>query len=426
MPLSDQQARSIAQSNGKINVWDGAIRAGKTVGSLLRYGQYVTTWQGGGVHVVSGRTVDTIARNVFKPLTDPALVGSAAAQLTKYTRGASTGLIMGREVEVISGYDASSESRLRGLTAGGAYVDEASVLPEQFVDQLVGRCSLPGSKLFMTTNPGAPNHWFKTRYIDQAWQATGIDIRHWHFTLDDNPSLTDEYKTTIKTLYSGVWYKRMILGLWVMAEGMIFDAYDPDKHIVDKLPTIVEWISAGVDYGTSAPFAALLLGLGVDGRLYLAAEWRHDSKLANRQMSDRQYSEAFRDWLAKYRPPHRDGLGPIGVRPRYTFVDPSAASFRVQLQRDRWVSWLGDNSVGDGLRTMSSLFASDKLRIHRSCKGLIAELPGYVWDAKAAKEGRDEPVKANDHSVDAARYATRSSEALWHRRVYGVELPAAA
>lgn len=423
--LSDQQERSIAQSNGQINVWDGAIRAGKTVASLLRWGQYVASWRGGGALVVSGRTVDTIARNVFRPLCDPALMGPAA-RLSRYTRGAATGTVMGREVEVISGYDIRSEERLRGLTAGGAYVDEASVLPAEFVDQLVGRCSVPGAQLFMTTNPGAPQHWFKLRYIDQAWRSTGVDIRHWKFTLDDNPSLTPEYRTMIKALYTGVWYKRMIMGLWVMAEGAIFDSYDPDRHVVDILPTIVEWLSVGIDYGTTAPFAALLLGIGADGCLYLAGEYRHDSKAAGRQLTDRQYSEALRTWLADFRPAYRDGPGPKGVRPRYTFVDPSAASMRTQLHRDRWVSWPGDNSVSDGLRTMASLFAAGKIKIHRSCRGLIGELPGYVWDSKQAEKGHDEPVKRDDHSIDAARYATRSSEALWYRRVYGSELPAAA
>jgi len=101
------------------------------------------------------------------------------------------------------------------------------------------------------------------------------------------------------------------------------------------------------------------------------------------------------------------------VQPEYVIVDPSAASFRVQLHRDGLVTRAGDNSVLDGIRTMSSLFALDLLRIHTSCTGLCDELPGYSWDDKAAERGEDAPIKADDHGIDATRYAVHTTRALW-------------
>jgi len=420
-PLGVQQARSIAQSNGAINIWDGAIRSGKTVASLLRFASFVVNEArklAAGCLVITGKTHDTIARNVFGPLMSPALMGRAA-RLTTYTRGAPTGTILGQEVEVISGHDEGSEARLRGLTARGWYADECSLLPESFFDQLVGRASVPGARGFGTTNPGAPNHWFKIRYLDAAWATTGPDIRSWHFVLEDNPVLTRDYIELISTLYTGMWFKRMILGKWVMAEGAIFDAYDEDRHLVDHVPEGLDYISSGIDYGTTNPFAALLIGLGIDPvdgvkRLWVTDEYRYDSKKLGRQMSDQQYSEAVRGWLGAV----EIGRGVRGVRPRFVIVDPSAASFRVQLHRDGLTNWPGDNAVIDGIRTMSTLFAADRVRIKRSCKGLIGEIPGYSWDPKAAAKGEDVPMKTDDHSVDAARYGIRTTEAIWHGLIY--------
>lgn len=423
--LGEQQARAYAQSNGSINIWEGAVRAGKTVSSLLRCAKYVTTpgKMDGGIFVVTGKTLETIKRNVFAPLESPAIMGDYA-RLTSYTAGAATGRILGREVAVISGNDERAEERLRGLTACGWYADEASLLPEHFFDQLVARASVAGAQGFATTNPGARNHWFKIRYIDQAWQATGPDIRSWRFGLDDNPSLTRDYVELLKALYVGMWYKRMILGEWVMAEGAIYDAWNPDTMVTDTLPDDIEWLALGIDYGTTNPFSALLMGVGTEAgiaRLYFGHEWRYDSRKAGgRQMDDKQYSDAVKGWLA--------GLelapGVLGITPRYTFVDPSAASFRLRMHRDGARVYPADNSVGDGIRTMASVIGSDRLRVHRRCAGLLGEIGSYSWDPDKAKKGLDEPIKQDDHSCDAARYAMRTSEAFWHKRVFPRGVPA--
>lgn len=414
--LSEAQQRSIAQSNGAINIWSGPIRAGKTVGSLLRWAQYLACDPPtGGVYVVTGKTLDTIARNVFAPLMDPKLLGHDGARLTQWTRGAPTGTIMGKSVEVVSGSDAGAESRVRGMTCAGWYGDELTILPETFLDQLVGRASVPGAKGFGTTNVGAPNHWLRKRYILNAWRRTS-GVRHWAFTMEDNPTLTPEYKAMLKALYTGMWYKRMILGLWVMAEGAVFDGFDEDRHVVDELPEpgSITWIGTGTDYGTRNPFACLLLGMHrASGTLYITHEYRWDSKATGRQMSDSEYSAAVTAWLAGI----ELAPGLAGVTPQWEIIDPSAASYRLQRYQDGATPFPGDNGVSDGIRTMASLFAIDRLKIHRRCAGLIAELPGYSWDDKAAALGRDEPVKADDHSIDGSRYVIQTTRQIWHADV---------
>lgn len=414
--LSLAQERSIAQSSGFINLWDGPIRSGKTVGSLLRWARHVPVAPTGGVLVVTGKTMDTIYRNVFVPMMDRQVYGPAA-RFTAYTRGAPTGKILGRQVEVISGSDAGAEQRLRGLTCAGWYGDEISLLPETFFDQLIGRCSLDGAMGFGTTNAGAPNHWLRQRFLLKAWRRSS-GVRSWQFTMEDNPSLSADFKARLRELYTGMWFKRMILGLWVMAEGAVFDMFDDDTMVVDDLPREMRWIGTGTDHGVRNPFHSVALGLA-EGQLWVTHEWRHDSKTAGRQMSDDQYSAAHIDWLANA----EVAPGVVGIAPEWEIIDPAAASYRVQRYNDGGTPYPGDNSVDVGLRVLASLMSRGRIKIHRRCKHLIAELPGYSWNEKAALLGRDEPIKADDHAIDSLRYVVRTTQALWQESIDAAQLP---
>lgn len=396
--LSPLQEKSIAHSQARINLWSGAVRSGKTIASLLRWLMFVAQAPRGGALVVSGKTYDTVSRNIFGPLMDPALFGPVAA-LVRYTRGAPTATILGRTIEVITANDAKSEGRLRGLTAAGAYVDEATLVPREFWVQLLARLSVPGAKLFATTNPDGPQHWLRQEFILREHE---LDLRHWHFTLDDNPHLPAEFVAALKSEYVGLWYRRFISGEWCLAEGAVYDMWNPDIHVVDVLPQIRRWIGLGIDYGTTNPFSALVLGLGGDDRLYLTDEWRWDSKRQHRQLTDHEYSARLRAWLTEQQ-----------IRPQYAVVDPSAASFTTQLWQDGMSPVPGDNAVLDGIRTVSSLLARDRLKVHRSCTGWINEIPGYSWDPAKADRGEDAPMKVDDHSLDAGRYVIRTTEAVW-------------
>jgi PBSX family phage terminase large subunit len=415
--LSPKQLASVRQSRARVNVWTGAIRSGKTVASLLRWVMYVRTAPRGGRLVMVGRTKDTIARNLFAVLQDPAIFGPIADEI-HYTPGSTTAHIFGRVIDIIGAHDARAEHRLRGMTCAGAYVDEATLVPKEFWTQLLGRMSVPGAKLFATTNPDNPAHWLRKDFL---LRARVLGLRHWHFVLDDNPALAESFKRSIRAEFVGLWYRRFVLGHWVAAEGAIFDMWDERRHVVRALPLIERWISLGIDYGTSNPFAAVLLGLGVDRRLYATNEYRYDARQAHRSKTDAEYSEALRAWLSSVEIP---GAGTIdertglliprqGVSPEWTCVDPSAASFVTQLDRDGLTPIKARNNVLDGIRNVASLFAHHRLLVHESCEALIAEIPGYSWDDEKAKKGLDEPIKADDHSCDALRYGVHTSEAAW-------------
>jgi PBSX family phage terminase large subunit len=409
LPLSRKQLRSIGQATARVNIWHGSVRSGKTIASLLAFVIAVATAGPSGLIIICGRSLQTIERNVFEPLQDAALFGPLSRHV-HHTRGATTATILGRTVHLIGAADTRAEGRLRGLTAQLAYVDEATLLPEGFWTQLLARLSVPGARLYATTNPDSPRHWLKTGYLDRAAE---LNLRAWHFRLADNPSLSPEYIADLTAEYVGLWRRRMIEGAWVVAEGAIYDMWDEAAHVVDALPDMRRYW-CGIDYGTTNPFAAILLGEGTDGRLYACAEWRHNSRAAHRSMTDAQYSAAVRTWLEEYRPPGAGPDAPAGVMPEWTFIDPSAASFSTQMWADGHPGLArATNDVRDGIRSVSSLLAAGRLLVHRSCEGLLAELPGYSWDPKATARGEDAPIKSDDHSADALRYAVHSTAHEW-------------
>lgn len=420
--FSPKQHRSLIESNRRINLWTGAIRSGKTISSLLRWLQYVANEAPpGGELFMVGQTLQTIERNLIGPLQDPSIFGELSRYVI-HTPGQTFAWIMGRRVALIGATDVKAFRRIRGATGAGAYVDELSLLPANFLTELLGRLSLPGAKLFGTTNPDGPAHWLKVEYIDQAHR---LDLAHFTFTLDDNPSLDPAYVAAIKAEHQGLWYRRLILGQWVAAEGTVYEAWNPDRHVVKVLPKMDRWLAIGVDYGTTNPLDAILLGRGTEPdpdtgqnvtRLYAAAEWRHDPKVAKVRLTDAQHSANLREWLGQV--PRWDGTDETGVRPDFAVVDPSAASFIEQLMADRMHGLTpADNSVLDGIRTVSSLLAADRLRVHESCAPLISEMASYSWDDKATEAGQDKPLKVADHAVDALRYGIHTTQALWRPHI---------
>jgi PBSX family phage terminase large subunit len=405
--LSRKQVLSIARSNARINIWDGSIRSGKTTASLMRWLGYVNTAPKGEL-VMVGKTSLTVHRNVFSVLGDSDIFGPLADQC-RYNKGAPTGTVLGRTVHVVGANDTRSESKIRGMTVAGAYVDECTLCDQEFFTQLLGRMSVPGAQLFGTTNADSPAHWLKTEFLDRAGELDGPDLTRWNFEMADNPSLSPEYLAGIESEFTGLFYKRFVLGQWVAAQGAVFDGFDAQRMIVDQLPPIVRWISVGVDYGTTNPTHCILLGLGYDNVLYAAAEWRWDSKRMQRQLTDAEYSQKVRAWLNSV----TINGQPQSIRPEFVVVDPSAASFRLTLHQDGLNPTLGNNAVGDGLRTLSTLFNAGKLKIHSSCTELLQEVPGYSWDQRAALLGEDKPLKVKDHGIDALRYAVYSTRQLW-------------
>ncbi|AZM46578.1 PBSX family phage terminase large subunit [Streptomyces sp. WAC 06738] len=411
LPLSRKQITSIVETqDAPIALWSGAVSSGKTIASLIAFLIRLTVAPDHGLVVIVGRTLQTIERNVLDPLQSRHLFGPFAAHV-HHTTGSTTATILGRTVHLVGAADARAEGRIRGATIALAYVDEATLLPRPFWMMLLSRLRVGNeSRLLATTNPDGPFHWLRKDFI---LKAAEVGLTSWHFTLDDNPSLAPQFVARLKKQYVGLWYRRFILGDWCLASGAVYDMFDEARHVVDPLPAMRRWIAVGIDYGTVNPFSAVLLGLGEDDGLYAVSEYRYSSAEALRQMTDAQYSHGLRQWLANVRRPGEKATA-RGVTPEWIFVDPSAASFMNQLWTERVPNIApAVNDVLDGIRSVSVALGSGLLRIHRSCTGLLGELPGYAWDEAAAERGEDKPLKQDDHSADALRYAVHSTAHEW-------------
>lgn len=416
-PLVAKQRESVNLSTARFNIFEGAVRSSKTVSSTLKWLRYVRKGPPGNL-LMCGKTERTLKRNVIDPI-----VQMVGARRCRFKVGAGEVELFGRTIYVAGAHDESSADRIQGLTLAGGYGDELTTWPESFYSMLGTRMSIPGAQFFGTCNPAAKTHWLMKKFLTRARlhldrhgtlrvndDPEALNLHRFSFRLTDNPTLDPDFVANLHREYVGLFYRRYVEGEWVNAEGAIYDMFDEDTHVVDHLPKIVRWISVGCDYGTTNPFAAVLIGLGEDGVLYVTSEYRYDSQASRCQLTDAQYSTALRDWLASATIPHSTLTG---VVPEYIVIDPSAASFRTQLRFDGITSAAGDNSVLDGLRLISTLLAAGVLKIHRSCTGLLDEMPSYAWDDKATAKGEDAPLKQDDHSVDALRYALYTTRAIW-------------
>ncbi|NCD40753.1 MAG: hypothetical protein EOL88_01540 [Bacteroidia bacterium] len=283
-----------------------------------------------------------------------------------------------------------------------SYGDEITLWPESFFTMLLSRMSVRGAKFFGTTNPDSPYHWLKESYLDRI--GSGINnINRYSFTIDDNPNLDPEYVEALKHEYTGLFYKRFILGQWVLAEGAVYDMWDESIHVVDTNAVLrglgktnFDTYIVGVDYGTNNPCTFGLYGYNRGGGpVYLVREYYYNGREKGRQKTDREYADDFKMFLK-------------GVRPAAIYIDPSASSFIAELKHNGFMISHANNDVLEGIRYVSTLLRSGKFYVDRSCMETIKEFGAYVWDDRAQEIGVDRPVKEFDHTMDRNRYALTS------------------
>jgi hypothetical protein len=407
LPLSPKQLLSVREASGRVNIWHGSVRSGKTVASLLRWVIDVATCDVQGEIVVVSRTRDSAARNVFALLMNEALFGSVAKHVS-YTPGAATATVFGRKVWVLGSSDVRSETVLRGLTVCSGLRRRDHAAAGRFL-RPAPQPALAWGAAVRHHQPGQPGALAQAQVprpprVAARLARLALPPRRQPATAR-GPEGGDPPGER-RPLLPPQRPRRVGRG-----RGRVFPQWDPDVHVVawDALPTMLRLLGVGVDYGTTNPSAGLLLGLGVDRRLYAVDEWRYDPAVSQVRLTDAQLSASFRTWLAAGHTPEITNL-----QPEWVVVDPAAASFKVQLHNDH-VRGLADaeNDVSYGIRTMSSLLGAQQLLVSDRCTGLITEIPGYSWDDKATEKGEDKPIKTADHSIDGMRYAVATTEALW-------------
>lgn len=365
----------------------------------------------GGLWVLIANTLGNVETNLLQPMRE--LYGGGYVSPMYRRAGVNYANIFGQAFICVGANDARAVNRLRGKKIGYVAGDEVPTWPHEVLQMLKTRLDDPRATADLTGNPEGPAHPFKRDLIDRAGE---LDVYYSHYTLDDNPFLDRALVAQLKRELTGVWYKRLILGLWVAAEGAVYDMLDTDRHVIanDALPAM-RWHIVGTDYGTASVTTMRLWGLGVDNVLYCVDSWRHDAAREYRQLTDGDVCQAAESWLSAWK-----------VQPRMFLIPSDAASLIAEATRRRAKNPLGPfrnlavadrapDSVLDGIRTYAGLLATDRVRYARRVfdKGGLDELLGYSWDPKAQKRGEDKPLKQNDHDCDADRYSIFSARGLW-------------
>ena len=285
---------------------------------------------------------------------------------------------------LFGGRDESSAALIQGSTLAGVLLDETVLMPRSFVEQAIARCSVPGSRLWFNCNPENPGHWFYREWILKAKARRALYL---HFTMEDNPALSPRIRARYRNAYSGVFYRRFVLGEWTAAQGLVYDFFDRERDAADVPEGSFEEWRISVDYGTANPASFGLWGKK-NAVWYRVAEYYYDSRKAGRQRTDEEYAEAL-ERLAGERTIRR------------VIVDPSAASYNEVLRRRGFQVVRANNDVADGIRVTSDLLKKRRIVICRTCGDCLREMELYCWDERG---GRDAPRKENDHAMDDLRY----------------------
>lgn len=395
---------------------DGAIRSGKTVSMSLSFAMWAMSTFNGQNFAMCGKTIGSFRRNVLFWLKlmiksrGYSVIDRRADNLIIIRKGDTENYFY-----IFGGKDERSQDLIQGITLAGVFFDEVALMPESFVNQATGRCSVEGSKFWFNCNPDGPYHWFKVNWIDKSTGYLGKErveqirkkaaeeekdpglkeIFYLHFTMDDNLSLSEEIKARYRSMYIGVFFKRYILGLWAAAEGVIYDMFDPEKH-VKNIKEFFQILVNGnryvsCDYGTQNATVFLLWNKGIDGKWYCIREYYYSGRDKGKQKTDAEYADDLKKWLD-------------GTRIKAMIVDPSAASFIAELRKCGYKVIKANNDVLDGIRLVGMLLNLEMLIFSSSCTETIKEFASYIWDDKAAEHGEDKPVKQHDHGCDAVRY----------------------
>lgn len=365
---------------------DGAIRSGKTLCMSLSYVLWAMESFNQQNFGMAGKTIGSFRRNVLFWLKmmlvsrGYSVVDHRSDNLIVVSKGTTTNYFY-----IFGGKDERSQDLIQGITLAGMFFDEVALMPESFVNQATGRCSVTGSKFWFNCNPDNPRHWFKVNWVDKCKEK---NIIYLHFTMDDNLSLSEKIKERYRSTYAGVFFKRYILGLWCVAEGLVYSMFSEERHVKKEHMTGALTYVVSVDYGTVNPFSAGLWAF--DGwHSQREAEVYYDSRKKKKRVDDEEYYKMLKKLIGNR-------------RVECIIVDPSAASFIEVIKKYNEYSVMGaNNDVLDGIRVVTTMLNKDMISVHEDCQDNIKEYSLYVWDEE---KGDDVVIKENDHSMDDTRY----------------------
>lgn len=369
-------------------ICDGSIRSGKTKSMGLSFSIWAMDTFDGETFALCGKTIQSLRRNVIKGLKRDLIFRGYKVEdkradnllIITYTRD---GEEITNEFYLFGGKDEGSQDLIQGITLAGLFCDEAALMPESFINQAVGRCSVEGSKIWFNCNPEGPEHFFKKEWIDKLQEKKLIRI---HFTMDDNWSLSKEILERYKRMFKGVFYDRFILGLWVLASGLVFKylAENPEPYTCtddDLRNCTFSKLVIGLDFGGNGSKTTMVLNGYING--YKEFRILEESGLPITEEIDSiricdEYVKFYKRCAQKY------------GRIDWTFPDSASTTMINSLRSAArqagidasHIKGCRKNEVADRPKTMDMLLNSGRLKINTRCTQTIKALQTLRWDDK--------------------------------------------
>lgn len=383
---------------------DGAIRSGKTVAMICGFFQWsLDTFHDQGVSfILAGKTIGALKRNVIKPAQQ--ILQAWGLKYHYVSSGSEMRIEVGGCTYYL--YDANNErsqDRLQGLTAAGALADEVALFPQNFVEQMIGRCSVDGARIWLNCNPESPSHFVKKELIDKSKEKKILRIR---FSMDDNLSLSVKVKEYFRRAFSGVFYRRFILGEWAPTDGLVYQQFadHPDAYIIDEIPRI-QYAVIGMDFGgTGSAHSITLTGFTPGFRdVIILDEWYHNNKDKG-VLTPKQVTDAFIDFTrrAQRRFPVLEAYCDSAEQTMIQGLRVAALAESVPIDIKNAVK----GPINDRIAFFNSIIAQGRFHIFRGCPAAIKAMSEAVYDSKRHTEDiRLDDGTTNIDSLDSMEYS---------------------
>lgn len=369
-------------------ICDGSIRSGKTISMSIGFINWSMMEFDHQTFAICGKTIEALRRNVISNL--PTWL-EGIYRITEQRSQNKITISGGGHTNtyyLFGGKDESSYQLIQGITLSGVLFDEVALMTRSFVEQAMARCSVAGSKFWFNCNPENPSHWFYNEWILKRKKKNALYL---HFTMDDNPSLKPEIKDRYENMYTGVFYRRYILGQWVRAEGLVYPMFDRERHVIDTMPDYSprHRYFVAIDYGTVNPFSAGLYDYSPSERKATKIKELYYQGGSAKRVDNEAYYKMLQKLIGDY---------PI----EYIVIDPSAAAMvETIIEHGEYDVRKAINDVLNGVQTVTKYLNADVLYFMNTCKSTIREFGEYRWKEDASV---DTVIKENDHAMDELRY----------------------
>lgn len=415
-PFSEQQRRLIhwwrpvaVTSVNNYVIADGSIRSGKTIAMIIGFLTWSQEMFKGESFILAGKTMGALKKNVIRPMIQ---MLEAWGWSYDYIRsgtdarieiGANTYYLYGANTE-------ASQDALQGLTAAGAYADEAALFPKSFIDQMIARCSVDGWKVWMNCNPAGPHHFICEEYLCDE-ELKRKKVYHLHFTMDDNLSISPKRKEEYKNAWphGSVFYKRFILGLWVAADGLIYqqfadnvNEYLIDREYLDNHKII--YATIGVDFGgTKSAHSFTLTGFTEGYKQVIVLDEYYCKKRINPEQLDSDFIDFVRRALTKYKV--YEAYCDSAEQTLIAGLEVACVRAHIAVEIKNAIK----GPINNRIAFYNSLIAQKRWKIMKHCTHIVEAFEQAVYDDKKKNEDvRLDDGLMNVDSLDSTEYSTES------------------